>query len=87
MIEGNKQQQPNERIIIRPEDIFIQKDETNNNGVIHRIQYLGDKEYIFVRMQDGCSIKVKTDKNHCFQQNQKVKLTASKYYTFAANGN
>ena len=87
IVEGNKQQQPNERIIIRPEDIFIQKDETNNNGVIHRIQYLGDKEYIFVRMQDGCSIKVKTDKNHCFHQNQKVKLTASKYYTFAANGN
>ena len=40
IVEGNKQQQ-GERIIIRPEDIFIQKDETNS--FIHRIQYLAEK--------------------------------------------
>ena len=83
----SRQQKPNERIIIRPEDITIQKEETNNNGIIHRIQYLGDREYIFVKMQDGCTVKVKTDKNHCFHNSQKVKLTATKYYTFAASGN
>ncbi len=85
IVEGNRQQMPNERIIIRPEDIAIQKEETNNNGIINHIQYLGDREYIFVKMQDGCTIKVKTDKNHCFHTNQKVKLTASKYYTFSAS--
>ena len=84
---SSRQQKPNERIIIRPEDITIQKEETNNNGIIHRIQYLGDREYIFVKMQDGCTVKVKTDKNHCFHNSQKVKLTATKYYTFAASGN
>ena len=87
IVEGSRQQKPNERIIIRPEDITIQKEETNNNGIIHRIQYLGDREYIFVKMQDGCTVKVKTDKNHCFHNSQKVKLTATKYYTFAASGN
>ena len=66
IVEGSRQQKPNERIIIRPEDIAIQKEETNNNGVIHRIQYLGDREYIFVKMQDGCTIKVKTDKKPLF---------------------
>ena len=36
-------------------EIFL----TNNNGIIHRIQYLGDREYIFVKMQDGCTVKVR----------------------------
>lgn len=84
LVENGRQQQQNEQIMIRPEDITI-KTEDGGNGTINRIQYLGDKEYIFVKMEDGCIIKVKTDKNHQFQNHQTVKLTAKKYYTFSAS--
>ena len=84
IVQGKKQKE-NEQIIIRPEDIEMEESETENNGIISRIQYLGDREYIFVEMQDGCSIKVSMKKNHCFYKNQKVKLTAQKYYTFAVS--
>ena len=78
-------QKENEQIIIRPEDICLEENKSNSNGVIFRVQYLGDKEFVFVRMQDGCSIKVRMDKNHRFYKEQKVKLTAKKYYTFSAS--
>ena len=85
LVPDAKPQKPEEQIMIRPEDIIIEAANSNDNGVINHIQYLGDMEYIFVTMQDGCVMKVKTDKNHCFQKDQKVKLTAQKYYTFFAS--
>jgi ABC-type Fe3+/spermidine/putrescine transport system ATPase subunit len=85
IVEGDVKQKANEQIIIRPEDIIMEKNELEFNGVISRIQYLGDKEFIFVQMQDGCVMKVRMDKNHQFSKAQKVKLTAKKYYTFAAS--
>ena len=84
IVEGQKQKE-NEQVIIRPEDISIEKNIKNPNGVIFRIQYLGDKELIFVKMDDGCIIKVKIEKNHHFSKDEKVKLTAKKYYTFATS--
>ena len=85
IVENNVKQKQNEQIIIRPEDIFMENNEQDYNGVISRIQYLGDKEFVFVKMQDGCIMKVRMDKNHEFSKTQKVKLTAKKYYTFSAS--
>ena len=51
IVEGSRQQKPNERIIIRPEDITIQKEETNNNGIIHLASL---QKYILYLLSTGC---------------------------------
>ena len=75
------------KIMIRPEDLQVEipNEYKKANGVIIRIQYLGDSRFISVKMEDNCIIKVKVPKNITLQENQEVKLYAKNYYIFPEN--